>query len=151
MVTDRPGHATTKLRKQLRRVRGERDQTTGRRRSRLVEKDLKTDESRATLSLPVALVEMLRAHRRDQLAARLAAKVWVDPDLIFTTSIDTAIEPRNVNRAWDALCDRAGVKGVRLHDLRHAAASLAFEAGVERARRDSNPNLLIRSRPRPRS
>ena len=120
--------ATTKLRKQLRRVRGERDETTGRRRGRLVEKDLKTDESRATLSLPLALVEMLRLHRRDQVAARLAARVWVDPDLIFTTSVGTAIEPRNVNRAWTALCGRAGVK-VRLHDLRHAAASMAFAAG----------------------
>jgi integrase len=121
--------ATTKLRKQLRRVRGEKDATTGKRRGRIVEKDLKTDESRATLSLPLALVEMLREHRRAQVAARLAAKVWIDPDLIFTTSVGTAIEPRNVNRAWSALCGRAGVK-VRLHDLRHAAASLAFAAGA---------------------
>lgn len=120
---------TTKLRKQLRRVRGEVDEKTGRRRGRLVEKDLKTEESRATLSLPLALVEMLRLHRRDQIAARLAAKVWIDPDLMFTTSVGTALEPRNVNRAWDALCKRAGVK-VRLHDLRHLAASLAFAAGA---------------------
>lgn len=122
--------ATTKLRKQLRRVRGEVDEATGRRRGRLVEKDLKTDESRATLSLPLALVEMLRVHRRDQLARRLAARVWVDPDLIFTTSVGTAIEPRNVNRAWEALRDRAGVPGIRLHDLRHAAASMAFAEGA---------------------
>ena len=39
------------------------------------------------------------------------------------------LEPRNVNRAWDALCVRAGVK-VRLHDLRHAAASMPFAAGA---------------------
>jgi integrase len=122
--------ATTKLRKQLRRVRGEKDQQTGRRRGRLVEKDLKTDESRATLSLPMALVDMLREHRRTQVAARLAAKVWIDPDLIFTTSIGTAIEPRNVNRAWDALRKRAGVPGIRVHDLRHAAASMAFAEGA---------------------
>src|SRR5207247_1837547 len=48
--------ATTSLRKQVRRVRGEVDPRTGRRRGRLVEKDLKTAESRATLSLPAALV-----------------------------------------------------------------------------------------------
>lgn len=120
---------TTKLRKQMRRVRGEVDEETGRRRGRLVEKDLKTDESRATLGLPTALVEMLREHRRVQVARRLAAKVWLDPDLIFTTSVGTAIEPRNVNRAWSALCDRAAVKA-RLHDLRHAAASLAFAEGA---------------------
>lgn len=121
--------ATAKLRKQIRRLRGEVDPETGRRRGRLVEKDLKTAESRATLSLPAALVEVLREHRRAQVAERLAARVWVDPDLIFTTSIGTALEPRNVNREWDALCKRAGVR-VRLHDLRHAAASLAFAEGA---------------------
>lgn len=122
--------ATTKLRKQIRRVRdAQADPETGKRKGRLVEKDLKTDESRATLSLPLALVEMLRTHRLTQVAAREAALVWVDPDLIFATSVGTAIEPRNINRAWDALCDRAGVK-IRLHDLRHAAASMAFAAGA---------------------
>jgi integrase len=122
---------TTKLRRQIRRQRGTQvDERTGRRRGQLVEKELKTEDSRATLSLPLALVEMLREHRRAQVAARLAARVWVDPDLIFTTSIGTAIEPRNVNRAWEALRQRAGVHGIRPHDLRHAAASLAFAAGA---------------------
>jgi integrase len=122
--------AVVKLRKQVRRVRGEVDAETGRRRGRLVEKDLKTRESRASLGMPRALVEVLRAHRRDQLAQRLAARVWADPDLIFCTSVGTALEPRNVNRSWTAVCERAGVQGVRLHDLRHAAASLAYEAGA---------------------
>lgn len=121
---------TTKLRKQIRRVRGtEVDAETGRRKGRLVEKDLKTDASRATLSLPAALCEVLGAHRRAQLADRLAARVWVDPDLIFTTSVGTALEPRNVNRAWTAVCKRASVT-MKLHDLRHLAASLAFAEGA---------------------
>jgi integrase len=41
------------------------------------------------------------------------------------------LEPRNVNRSWTAVCERAGVQGIRLHDLRHAAASLAFAAGAD--------------------
>jgi integrase len=121
--------ATVKLRKQIRRERGEVDPATGRRRGRLVEKDLKTAESQATMSIPAALVEVLRIHRRDQVRERLAAKVWLDDDLVFTTGVGTPLEPRNVNRAWDAVCKRAGVK-VRLHDLRHAAASMAFAAGA---------------------
>lgn len=121
---------TTKLHKQVRRVRGELDEATGKRRGRLVEKDLKTSASRATLSLPAALVELLRQHRREQVEARLAAKVWIDPDLVFCTSVGTRLEPRNVNRAWSAVCVKAGVR-LRLHDLRHAAASLAFAAGAD--------------------
>jgi len=122
--------AQTRLEKQIRRVRGQVDPETGRRRGRLVEKDLKTEASKATLGLPAALVEVLRQHRREQVAERLAARVWVDPDLIFTTSVGTAIEPRNVNRAWKAVCERAGVD-TRVHDLRHAAASLAKAAGAD--------------------
>ena len=96
----------------------------------MVEKDLKTRESRATLNVPIALCEMLREHRRGQIKARLAAKVWADPDLVFATSVGTLIEPRNVNRAWAALRKRAGVPGIRPHDLRHLAASMAFAEGA---------------------
>jgi integrase len=53
----------------------------------------------------------------------------VDEDLVFTTGVGTPIEPRNVNRMWDAVCERAGVR-MRVHDLRHAAASLAFAEGA---------------------
>lgn len=110
---------TTQLRKQIRRERGH-----------LVEKDLKTSASRATLLLPAALVDILREHRCEQVTRRLAARVWIDPDLVFSTSVGTAMEPRNVNRAWSTVCERAGVT-LRLHDLRHAAASLAFAAGAD--------------------
>jgi integrase len=121
---------TTKLRKQIRRERGTTaDPVTGRRSGRLVEKDLKTDASRATLSLPPALCDLLRTHRRAQLAERLAARVWADSDLIFATSVGTAFEPRNINRTWAAVCKRAGVQ-MRLQDLRHLAASLAFAEGA---------------------
>jgi integrase len=121
--------ASTKLRKQVQRIRGEVNPDTGKRRGRLVEKDLKTDASKAALGLPPSLVEVLRVHKREQAAAQLAARRWADADLIFTTSVGTALEPRNVNRDWDAVCERAGVK-IRLHDLRHAAASLAFAEGA---------------------
>ena len=121
--------ASTKLRKQIRRVRGELNPETGKRRGKLVEKDLKTDAAKATLGLPAALVEVLRVHKRVQAVDRMAARIWADPDLIFTTSVGTALEPRNVNREWDEICRQAGVE-VRLHDLRHAAASLAFQAGA---------------------
>jgi integrase len=49
--------------------------------------------------------------------------------LVFTTGVGTALEPRNVNRARDAVCTRAGTR-CRVHDLRHAAASLAFAEGA---------------------
>lgn len=122
---------TVTIRRSLQRLRGDRDARTGRRRGQLVELAPKTDRSAATLAMPDALVAALRDHRKAQAAERLAAVAWVEPDLVFTTSVGTPLEPRNVNRAWEALCGRAGVRQLRLHDLRHSAASFMLSAGVD--------------------
>lgn len=122
---------TARLAKQITRRRGKRDPETGRRKGRLVEKDLKTDESMAVMRLPEVAVEALREHGKAQKVERLAAKVWADPDLIFTTTIGTPLQPRNVNRAWDAVCERAGTPKFRIHDLRHACATYLFAAGLD--------------------
>ena len=57
--------------------------------------------------------------------------VWRDYGLIFSTSIGTALEPRNVNRAFDDLRVRADLPWLRLHDLRHACATFLIAQGVE--------------------
>ncbi|MEU8205077.1 tyrosine-type recombinase/integrase [Streptosporangium sp. NPDC049046] len=51
---------------------------------------------------------------------------------MFTTGRGTALEPRNVNRSWDALCERAKIgRPTRLHDLRHACGSFLFAEGAD--------------------
>ena len=91
----------------------------------------KTKTSRRTLPLPHVVVTALRRHRAAQLQDRLGARHWSDEELVFTTSVGTALEPRNVLRAFHDLCDRAGVRRVRIHDLRHAAASFLLLQGVD--------------------
>ncbi|MCG5220291.1 site-specific integrase [Streptosporangium sp. KLBMP 9127] len=120
----------------LQRIRGELDEETGRRRGRLAVVKSKTEGSDATLAIPAALVKVLKQHRKDQAAERLAAKFWADPGLVFATSVGTAIEPRNANRAWNTLCDRVGIsrpngQRVRIHDLRHTAATWLHGQGVD--------------------
>ena len=36
---------------------------------------------------------------------------------------------RNLNDPWDVLCDRAGLKDMRIHDCRHSYASRALALG----------------------
>ena len=72
-----------------------------------------------------------REHLAAQRRARIAAPFWADPDLVFTTSIGTAIEPRNINRDWTAVCTRAGIPPVRVHDLRHTMAWLMLRQGAD--------------------
>jgi integrase len=59
-----------------------------------------------------------------------AGKHWREHGLVFTTKIGTPIEPPNLNRHFDRLCERAGVRRIRFHDLRHSCATLLYEQGV---------------------
>ncbi|MFC5288895.1 tyrosine-type recombinase/integrase [Actinokineospora guangxiensis] len=96
--------------------------------------DVKTDASAATIPLPRPLVAVLTEHRTRQLEERSeAGKDWQDTGLVFTTKLGGPIEPRNVNRMFATLCERAKVRPVRVHDLRHSCATLLFTMGVDAA------------------
>ena len=97
----------------------------------LVTADPKTDRSRRALFLPDGVLRGLKAHRLRQLQERLAAgSRWQDRGLVFTSSIGTPLEPRNLFRRFKALLSKAGLRDVRFHDLRHSAASLLIAQGV---------------------
>ena len=49
---------------------------------------------------------------------------------MFTSEIGTPLEPRNVLRRFEALAERAGLRGVYLHTLRHSAVSFLLAAGT---------------------
>lgn len=91
----------------------------------------KTTRSRRTVRITDDCVKALRAQRTRQAAERLrAGEHWVDHGLVFPSSIGTPLDPRNLTRAFHALCDRAGVPRERLHNLRHSAASFLLAQGV---------------------
>jgi integrase len=118
---------------QVQRQRGDVDPATGKRpRGRLVAKELKTIASREPVALPDAAVEALTAWRAEQRRQRMQAPAWADLDLVFTTGLGTAVEPRNMNRQWEKVRARAGIsRPARLHDLRHACASYALAGGAD--------------------
>jgi integrase len=82
------------------------------------------------LALPPFVVAALRRHRTAQKEDRLAAPVWADPGLVFTTTIGTAIHRRNALRWWHQLTERAGVGRRRFHATRHTAATLMLNNDV---------------------
>jgi site-specific recombinase XerD len=94
---------------------------------------LKTDASHAVLPMPQVTTDALLEHQKQQRIQRMKSKVWLDDaELVFTTNVGTAIEPRNMNRAWDALCARAGIaRKITIHDLRHACATYLVAEGVD--------------------
>ncbi len=125
------GNGSVRVSRSLQRLRGAVDETTGRRQGALFEVAPKTEDSVAVLAMPATLTRALRQHRLTQDIEAAAAHAWLDPGLVFTTSVGTALEPRNINRAWASLCERAGIRKVRLHDLRHSAASFLLLQGVD--------------------
>ncbi|MEV0677165.1 site-specific integrase [Actinosynnema sp. NPDC050436] len=101
---------------------------------KLVLEAVKTESSEATIPLPAPLVAVLRRHKAHQAGDRLAVgDRWPDTGLVFTTPKGTPIEPRNVNRTFEALCHKAGVRVIRVHDMRHTAATILFAMGVDAA------------------
>jgi integrase len=122
---------TLSVRRSLQRRRTQERTPSGRRRGHLVEVETKTAASVRKVALPDVLVEVLLRHREQQSVERASADVWVEPQLVFTTHLGTWLDPQNVYGFWHALCDRAGVRRCRPHDLRHTAASVLLMQGAD--------------------
>jgi integrase len=97
----------------------------------LVIKEPKTEKSRRTIALPEQTITRLKQHRRIQAAEQLrAGPRWHDEGYVFTSTIGTPVDPRNVSRLYNELRDAAGVSKKRFHDQRHWCATLLLAQGV---------------------
>ncbi len=66
------------------------------------------------------------ARRQCTGAERLAAgDGWVDSGLVFTEPDGAPLHPADVTDHFQFLARRAGLPPIRLHDLRHGAATMA--------------------------
>lgn len=91
----------------------------------------KTSTSRRTVTLDADNVAVLRAHRTRQAAEQLAASTaWAAEDRIFCREDGSGLDPDRVSAQFRKLCEAAGVRRVRLHDTRHAMATLMLAAGI---------------------
>jgi integrase len=105
--------------------------TLGRVSGKLVITEPKTDRSRRTVPIAPPLVAMLRAHRADQDAERLAAaNQWQDYGLVFASEFGTPVDPRNILRTIQIAAQKAGMSHIGVHTLRHSAAVTWLESGV---------------------
>jgi integrase len=91
----------------------------------------KTDGSERTVSLDAGSVTVLRRWLATQAADRLAIGAgWHDTGLLFTREDGSAIHPDLVTDTFHRIVEAADLPPIRLHDLRHTAASLALQANV---------------------
>jgi integrase len=97
----------------------------------VVTSEPKTAKGRRSVALDPATIEALKAHRKGQLAERLAwGPAWTDTGQVFTLQDGRPLHPNTVTRAFRRHVLAADVPVIRLHDLRHTHATLALAAGV---------------------
>lgn len=94
----------------------------------------KSRASRREVHLAPDMIDALHRHHDHQIAYRqgLQAKEidWSDHDLVFPNETGGPFHPDNLDRDYDRLVASAGVKRIRIHDLRHTYATLAIQAGI---------------------
>jgi integrase len=91
----------------------------------------KSDASGRVVALDAATVEVLRAHRdRQNLEREQAGDAWIDTGRVFTRIDGTGLHPGYVTSHFARLGRRAELPPIRLHDLRHGAATLALAGGA---------------------
>jgi integrase len=90
----------------------------------------KTKRSVRTIALDSTTMTALATHRAEQRLARVAARVWVERDLMFPNTQGNYWASRQVRQEFHDMCDEAGIPRVRLHDLRHTSGTLRAHLGV---------------------
>ncbi|MEV6411861.1 site-specific integrase [Kribbella sp. NPDC051718] len=95
----------------------------------------KSRAGRRTIGLPPALTRILQEHKSEQDTERaIARQLWKDEGWIFAKRTGEALSPNMDYREWKEILVAAGIRDGRLHDARHAAATVLLLLGVpERA------------------
>jgi integrase len=91
----------------------------------------KTARGRRSVSIDPTTAAVLAAYRKRQLEERMAwGPAWEDTGYVFTSEDGRLLHPQHVTVVFKRLAKAAGLPPIRLHDLRHTAATLALTAGI---------------------
>ncbi|MFE7043285.1 tyrosine-type recombinase/integrase [Streptomyces atratus] len=113
---------TASIRRSLQRTR-----TSG-----LTRLPTKTRASERRIALPTECIHSLKKHQERQDNEReTAGSDWSDGGLVFTTPTGRPLDPANLTRRFRSFLNRAGLRRIRFHDLRHSTATLLLEQGVD--------------------
>lgn len=92
----------------------------------------KTDSGIRLIALDDETDQLLLTHKAHQQQERLEwGDGWVDTGRIFTQEDGSILHPGKVSDLFERLVEAAELPPIRLHDLRHVAATLMLAAGVD--------------------
>ena len=97
----------------------------------VVSQPTKSAAGRRGIALDANTVNVLRAHKAAQAEYRLRlGPLYDDHGLVFGGPSGRPLDPAVLTRNFEKLAKKAGISGLRLHDLRHGHASGLIKAGV---------------------
>jgi integrase len=91
----------------------------------------KTAKSARSLSISAELAEALKAHKKEQLEAKMRIRdVYRENGLVFPNEIGDPLLIGNLRkRYFDKIVEKAGLTKIRLYDLRHTSATMLLCEG----------------------
>lgn len=84
----------------------------------------KSARSRRVVELSAPCLAALQAHKDRQRLDKARTDHWTDQGLVFCTVHGDKMAPEHIKRFLDAALERADLPHIRVHDLRHTAASI---------------------------
>jgi len=109
----------------------------------IVVKKPKTPSSIRKIKIPSSTVELLKNYRKYWLSEKLKAgdlwqkeeremlgNAWQDPEWVFTTWNGCIMHPDTYTDIFKKFIKKHNLPNIRLHDLRHTAATLLIHAGL---------------------
>jgi integrase len=92
----------------------------------------KTESGERVVALDKETVTVLRRYRARKAAARLEwGTGWVETGRFFTREDGSMLHPGWVSERFERLVAESGLPPIRLHDLRHGAATISLAAGAD--------------------
>lgn len=92
---------------------------------------LKTSTSYRTIQLDDDTIEMIKEHKKHQERNRLeVGPDYEEHDLVCATTTGGPIKPSYLRKVFNKTCEKANVKRISFHGLRHTHATLLLADGV---------------------
>jgi integrase len=92
---------------------------------------VKTRAGSRDLPIPdLARAALLMRQRQQAIDKEAFGHAWTDTGLVFSTRSGLPIEPRNLVRSFRRICDHNKIRVIKVHHLRHTAASLLRQLRV---------------------
>ncbi|GAA4595740.1 integrase [Actinoplanes octamycinicus] len=97
-----------------------------------VTKKVKSEAGDRTVTFDQTTTAITRAHLARRASWQLVSgPAWIRTGLVFVQPDGSAWHPDTVTKRFDSLVGKAGLPPIRLHDLRHCAATFLKAAGAD--------------------